>query len=88
MSDMELEHEPQHEDDDLMLGAPQFILQSPPPLVAEIALSKKGDVFLLDDDLVMDMYYLSFNKFQKRLYKHGGSTSQMITHHLHSSKKG
>jgi len=60
---MDLEHELQREDVDLIPRAPQVIPQCPPPLAAELTLSEKGDVVLLDDDPVMDVYNLSFDEF-------------------------
>lgn len=47
--------------------APQIICQSPPPPVSEPILSKQGDIVLLDDDLVMDVYNLAFDELQKRI---------------------
>lgn len=54
--------EPQNDDTKLMLRAPKVTSQSPPPLVLEPFLSEQGEVILLDDDLVMDVYNLSFDK--------------------------
>jgi len=50
-----------------MLRVPHVIPQSPPPLAVEPALSKQGNVVLLDDYFVMDMYNISFDEFQKRI---------------------
>ncbi len=50
-----------------MSSAPQVTNQSPPPPVAEPSPSEGGDVVPLDDDLVMDVYNMSFNEFQKRI---------------------
>lgn len=67
MTDMELEQEPQHEYVDLMSRAPQVIPQSPPPPAAEPTPSEQGDVVILDDDPIMDVYNISFEEFQKRI---------------------
>jgi len=47
--------------------APQVIPQSPPPPTIELALREEGGVFPLNDDLVMDVSNISFNKFQRRI---------------------
>lgn len=67
VADMELELEPRNEDVDLMLSAPQVIIQSPPPLAAEPASSEEGAIIPLDDDMVMDLYNLSYNEFQNKI---------------------
>lgn len=67
MKDIELEQEPHHEDVDLMLRAPQVIPQFPPPPATEPTLREKGYFFLLDDDLIMDVYNLSFHELQNRI---------------------
>lgn len=71
MTNMELEQEPQHEDVDLMPRAPQVIPQSSPPPIIEPTPSEQGDVVPLDDDLIMDVYNLSFDEFQKRIVQAG-----------------
>ena len=53
VANMELGPGPRDEDIDLMISALQFIIQSPPPLAVDLALSKEGDVVPLDYDLVM-----------------------------------
>lgn len=65
--DMELEHETHNEYTDLMPREPQVISQSPPPVVSEQASSEQGDVFLLDDDPVRDVYNLSFDELQMNI---------------------
>ena len=67
VTDMELEQKPQHEDVDLMPRAPQVIPQSPLAPIIVLAPRKQGDVVLLDDDPIMDVYNLSFNEFQKMI---------------------
>lgn len=64
-----MEEEPQNQDLDLIPSAPQVTIQSPPPIAAEPTQSEEGDYFPLDDDLVMDVYNLSFDEFQKRIVK-------------------
>jgi len=41
--------------------------QSPPPLVSEPVSSEKVEVVLLHDDLIVDVYNLSFDELQKRI---------------------
>jgi len=67
VKDMELEHEPQNEDNDLMPRAPKVTSQSPPPPVSVLVPSKQGEVVLLGDDLVMDVYNLSFDELKKKI---------------------
>ena len=62
MTDMELRQEPHNKDNDLMLRAPKVTSQSPPPRVSELFTSEQGEVVLLDDDPVMDVYNLSFEE--------------------------
>jgi len=50
-----------------MSRAPEVIPQSPPPLAAEPTSREQGGVLPLDDDLVMDVYNLSFDEFQRRI---------------------
>lgn len=52
---------------DLLPKAPLVISQSRPYLAAYPTLNEQGDVFLLDDDLVMDVYNISFDDFQRRI---------------------
>ena len=66
-TDMELEHEPHNEEINLMTRAPDVISQSPPPPVSEPILSEQGDIVLLDDDPIMDVYNQSFDEFQKNI---------------------
>jgi len=64
---MEMEHEPHNEDFYMISRGPQVIPQSPTPPVVKPTLRKKGDFVPLDDDLVMDVYNLSFDEFQRRI---------------------
>ena len=64
---MELEQEPQNEDTDLMPRALEVMSQSRPLPVSKPVPSEQGDIVILDDDLVMDVYNLSFDKLQKRI---------------------
>lgn len=50
-----------------MSNAPQVIIQSPPPPVTELAPSEEGDIVPLDNDLVMEVYNMSYNELQKRI---------------------
>jgi len=45
-----------------MLRAYEVAPQSPPPPVLASVLSEQGEVVLLDDDPVMDVYNLSFDE--------------------------
>lgn len=64
VTDMELEQEPQDQETDLMPRASEAAPQSLPPLESKIVPREKGEVVFLDDDLVMDMYNLSFDESQ------------------------
>lgn len=66
---MELEEELQREFVDLMSRATQVIPQSPPPQAVDLAPREKRDVVLLNDDLIIDVYNLSCDEFQKRIVK-------------------
>ena len=59
--------EPQDQDIDLMPRASEVAPQSPPPSESQPVPSEKGEVVLLDDDLVMDVYTLSFDESQQRI---------------------
>lgn len=59
---MELEQEPHNKDIDLMLKEPKVISHSPPSPFLELVLTKQGDIALVDNDLVMDVYNISFDK--------------------------
>jgi len=50
-----------------MLRATKVTYQSPPPPVSEPVENEKGEDFLLDDDLVVDVYNLSFDELQKNI---------------------
>lgn len=63
VKNMDLEHELHREYSDLVPKAPQVIPWSPQSLVVKPALRKKGDVVLLDDNRVMDVYNISFAEF-------------------------
>ena len=52
---MELGHEPHDQDTDLISRAPDVTPQSPPPPVSDSVLIEQGEVFLLDDDPMMDV---------------------------------
>jgi len=64
---MEMENEPQNKDVDLMSNTPKVTIQSPPPPATEPTSIEEGDVVPLDDDLVMDVYNMSFAEFQKMI---------------------
>jgi len=64
---MELEQEPQDHDTDLMSRTSEVAPLSPPPTESEPAPSEQGWVVLLDDDLVMDVYNLSFDESQQMI---------------------
>jgi len=64
---MDLEQESHNEYTDLMQRVPQVISQSPLPPVSEPTLSEQGDVFLLNDDTIMDVYNLSVDELQKNI---------------------
>lgn len=44
-----------------------YIFQSPPTPISNLALTEEGDVVPLDDDLVIDLYNLSYDEFQKKI---------------------
>lgn len=67
VKNMELGQDQQGQDTNLMLRVLEVTSQSPPAPVLELVLSKQGEVFLLDDDLVMDVYNLSFDGLQKNI---------------------
>jgi len=50
-----------------MPRSPEVAPQSPPPLVSERVPSEQGEVFLLDDDPVMDVYNLSFDVLHQKI---------------------
>jgi len=64
---MEFGQEPHDQDTDLMPRASKVGPQSPPPPVSELVLSDQGEVILLDDDPVMDVYNLSFDELQQKI---------------------
>lgn len=66
-TDMELEQEEQDQDTNLMPRKFEVAPQSPPPPESKPVPNEKGEVVLLDDDLVMDMYNLSFDELQQRI---------------------
>lgn len=58
---MEEEPEPQNQDVDLIPSTQYVTIQYPFPLEVELAPCKEEEVVLLDDDLVMDTYNLSYD---------------------------
>lgn len=64
---MDLEQEPQDQDTNLMLRASEVVPQSLLPPKSKPVQKEKGEVVLLDDDLKMDVYNLSFDEPQKRI---------------------
>lgn len=67
VTDMDFAQGPQNEDTNLMRRASKVTSQSPPPPMSKPVPSEQGDNVILDDDLVMDMYNLSFDDFQKNI---------------------
>lgn len=84
VTDMQLGHETQNEDAKLTPRAPYVTSESPPPILLEPVPSKQGEVILLDDHPIINLYNLSFYELKRRLYRQGGSTIYMIIHHFHS----
>lgn len=67
VTNMELGQEPRDQDTDLMPRALEVTSQSPPPLVLEPVPSEQGEVGLLDNDRMMDVYNLSFDVLHKKI---------------------
>ena len=67
VTNMEMEQEPQNEDVDLMLRAPQVTIFSPPPPTVELAPGEEGEVVPLDNDMVMDTYNVSYGELQNKI---------------------
>lgn len=51
----------------MMSSTPQVIPRSPPPPIVEPASSEEAGVVPLDEDLVMDVYTMSFDEFERRI---------------------
>ncbi len=60
-TNMDMEEEPQDQDIDLMPRTSEVSPQYPPPLESKHVPSDQGEVVLLYDDSVMDVYNLSFD---------------------------
>lgn len=69
IEDMEVEAQSQNQDVDLMLSTQQGTVQSPPPLVAVLALSEEDEIIPLDDNMVMDTYIFSYDELHKKIVK-------------------
>lgn len=67
--DMEMEQELENQYIYLMLRASNVIPQSLPPPEPQLVPSEQGGVFLLNDDLDMDVYNLEFNESWQRIVK-------------------
>ena len=67
VANMELEPEPKYEYVNLMPNPPNATIQTPALPVTDLVSSEEGEIVPLDDDLVMDVYNLSFDELQKRI---------------------
>lgn len=66
-TDMEFGQGPQDQDIDLMPKASEVTPQSPPPPISEPVPSEQGEVFLLNDDLMMDVFNMLFDELSQRI---------------------